>query len=1172
MATTSTFESRLHSEFKKLSKHLSTQAAQTAGKTSWVREFRKAIGRDLPQLDHLRDELTASGRFGEAAKLPDQESLGADLTALEKAVSAGDRETAAAVSQRVTKSLKAAADARRALAKKQSRQNALARQSADKKWTDVWMKLGSGMMEKHLQKKEFITALADRGVLIAAAARPVNLPTLPLFAQTDLIKPGRRAEDAPAREIRNAEADFIEKYGKVSDLPLTIVAPLAAANLFQISLDAADFLSGRPVDATSPIGSVGVDYIALLKDFASRHGSVRYAYGFSSALFNRTQPDDDSYGGALPTVGTVRRELFNIMSNHLLFSQKNQMEASLPISAVAEIFDFRSRVLNWGSFSNQVWTRNYNATSAYPPEQLDNILFTSHYLPSASESRWLGQVKETITRATAAMQSETSAAVSHLQSVSNGDLDILEKAAQLLRYFYFGAASDKAPKTLSLPMQGVFVFSMPTASFDYEFVNRFLADPNPLYSSGKEDLLGLLDALLTAIRGIEAVDPDWYLLKSWSYRPCYLQFLEALRLQASQSVEVSIASRIKVDQLLSNIRTRFVGRIKAYMDLQAEISAGVFYAEWVKDISGILTAACRPLRVITQAYLPLVMSPDAPSLKSPLVSERFRLDPVDVARAADFFICKPAVGLLKEYRLELKHNGFGLGNHLYSQTLFPGETVQLEMRSRQRFKETATTSTAENIFEEASAETLQDLSNELRQQLQRENKSSKTSEREIGGGFGAELLGIINIAADAHGKWSSLDEERNFADSLQSVLSKLSTKLSQKRQVTFDIKNETVSETETENESKSTRSYANLNKEKNLTINFFQITRQYKTELSLDDAKVFYTSGRYPILKIFVPGVLNETEARRVLGVNPHFSKLKDEAGLDVQTLFSLKVIEPLPVELWDLYPQDVLVVITAPPYQARIQTGNTNAFLISNLTKARAREINEQIWRMLGGGQASPEGLAVSAFPFGKEEAPERWPMNPKTGKAWEAQAPIGDSRVCADKIQIQGDALTYFLPNLDLRYKGDSAISARYRDDDAAGPYSLPKRIWSRTYVVNTNGVYAENMLGQCSALEDYATRHRELDVRQKEIQIDRDRTTLEKDRLDLRKIKALTPPLPEDYAQGGFSDAQSAYERLRAAENTGDYNIRTSGNASVNVNLDLDKTAAGMHVNIVSEDMPT
>ncbi|MDK9708375.1 MAG: hypothetical protein OEL83_15130 [Desulforhopalus sp.] len=1101
-----------------------------------LHRYQALIDDQWKQTDLLQADLVERGHLALASAIPSRAEVAAQFQQIAHLAAAGKNREIDPIAKSLANAFRKATEALRAVNDGKSSSAA----------TDTHALLadcGRGMLQSTLGQQDFRLAIANR-LSAARKNRPqLHTPKLPLFSETNIIKPGAR-QSVEVEALTPEETGFIAKYGKVDDLPMTIFAPLALGNALAVDLPAEAFLAGKPLDSDSLPEDAPIDYATLLRNYASKHGSMRYFYVASASMFRRTQ---DSYAtDQPPTAAQLRESLRDSMTAHLLFNPPSAV-SKLGGNVVADVFEFRKHVLNWGTLSaSGAWTPRSPAPSFYAPETLSQEISRLPFLREGAQQFWSQEIATARSRAIGYMNSELASAIGQTQGNSEpDDRLIIALAAKALRYLYFAGSSSKSKESLQLP-----VFGLPPSNLDIHFVRNFLAAPTTFYVANKtvikQQLVDLTDLFTAASELFE----DWEIAKPWKLHSDYLLFVETVKVQAEAVVALDASAEVALSRALEAIRMRHRQHINAYLAVEKEVTNGLFYQEWASITASLLSAACQKKRILTDSFQPLVLR--SASAVSALGSSKY-LERIPVSRETNFFVQRPSVGVMKEYRLELQHAGFGLGKHLYSQTLFPGETVSIEIASRVRQKETETQSSAEHIFEEASTETLDEFTADLRLQLQNENRESHTSETEVGASASGDLFGIINIDAKASGKWSSMDEERAFSDRVNNLLQKLSTKLSQKRQVQLDLKIDKTVERESEESTKTTRSYSNLNKEKNLTVNFFQVTRKHRSAIYLDDLRFYYSSGRFPIMKIFVPHAITTQEAERILGAHPLLADLAAETGVDYRSLLAFGLVAPLPSELWDEFPNDAVIVILATPFTVSIPFSNVNAFLVGNLSFTKAREINEQLWTMIGGGQASPEGLAVCAFPFGKVEAPDLWPHEGKTQDDWTHTAPIRGALVCADRIEMEGTALAHPLPNLDLRRKQTAALNSRYVSP-AEGALALPKLLATHDYVVNTNGVYAENMLGQCGALEEYATRHRELDVRQKELEIERTAFGLEREKEQLSQTRKAQAPARDDYPdRAEYDQAILDFQRLRAIDTVKEHRITAPPGVTVNLSLD-------------------
>jgi hypothetical protein len=574
-------------------------------------------------------------------------------------------------------------------------------------------------------------------------------------------------------------------------------------------------------------------------------------------------------------------------------------------------------------------------------------------------------------------------------------------------------------------------------------------------------------------------------------------------------------------QISKTIRT--LNRISWCMDM---VDYNVVTDGAINLLAETLKNNCTPRMMLTDQFTPMVLEDSVGAYReTPRQAYIFR--PLPDSRLHNYSQYLPEVGLISEYSMQVKHQRFGYGKHLYSQSLFPGEEVTIEMSTKSKREIEVTTNSSEKVFEDATSETSTDFNQELN------NEFSKTTDKSNKDSFSASAtLSASYLGASVSGSVSTSSESSNqvneFAKGMENTTDKLATKLSDQRQVTFEqstTSKETLSE---ENEQKTTRKFVNINKERTLTFNFFQITREYLNTLYLDDISFYYTSGKYRIAAIFVPIGFDPdklTDAPDNEGYQQLKSVLTSLAG-EGETWDSLvdrKVVRRIPGEVADAFPQNALAILFHPPYHETMPLAVTNAFIASTFDKEENAvfDINHSIWRFLGNGTVSPEGLGISAFPKPEGEL-KQWP---ETEGAPSPYTTIfrSDKKVVADRIKVIGVAkkpYEYNLANIDICYSKVRHFRARYVDEGARNTLPLP--VFRKTYVINTEGVYCENMLGQCGALEQFATDHRRLDVDAK--------------RIANEQARLMTPPDIQHYTDsdgntdfGLYGKAVEQYERI-------------------------------------------
>lgn len=1137
-----------------------------------LRSFRELTNRGGTALENVRASLMSQGEAFSAARVIGKKQLDACLVDLTCAVETGDRGRVTALVGDLRNSIQIASHAA-AQAKKKRAQEKRTRLEG----------VGRGMFAGLLDVPGFQMSLAE----LVQRRRPglAKIPPaqrFPTYTATSIIKPGPplKGISSPSPAPMDEEQDFVEKYGQVRDLPLRIIAPLGTGVVFDTTLDDADFRGGRPADSPLPLVSSNAGITSALRAYAAANGEIRYSYegvrASVAALYDRVNAEL----GETPSVAALRKRFIDGMVLTLLHGVVSYESEGYFAGAAPEIADFRGRILDWGTFGEDGVTPNYLSASLWPPQSLDNVLYGYDALRETAKAYWLSRLEKAKKEVRAARSEAVSELREEIALLTGGSTEtgrhqeILTRVDEIMEYLDYGTPLSDEPKegscfTVLTSDSGFFGFAVEylakVPELDLDYARRVLNNPGGYYKEQYDILSRILEKVLTAMQRSDEEYPGWHYSAAWKYYRVYRSFFESIRSRAAAGLTGLAADTARVEYLASrqtSVGKRYAATLRAYGELYAEIVNGYLYGAFVKTAADYLRTGCVKKKVVTDAYLPLVaMPPGYGAFGEAARADSVRLERLDARREQDFFLAEPRMGLLKEYRMEMSHAGFGLGAHLYSYSLFPGETVTLETRSLHRMKSTETESTSENIFEETGSETMADFTKELKRQIQAENKASQSSQKSLGGDLGGSFLGIT-FGATANGTWSRQEDERNFADQVESLVDKLSSRFSQKRQITLAVKTDSTVEEEQESEEKAVRTYANDNREKNLTINFFQITRKHETNLWLDNIRAFYSSGRYPVVRVFVatdPDTIDtfcsDPEVRNRL------KALTDALEMTPEEMVKMNIIETLPLELCDLFARDSFIVVLAPPYNVRLPLSQTNAFLAHTFTFEKAAEVNGEIWRFIGQGQASPDGLGICAFPFGRDEAPELWPTDSDGAGQWGFQAKVDDSMVCADKVALVGEKMAKVLPNIDLRYKASYKTSSRY-EDGPNGEFSLPKLLWSKSYVVNTNGVYTENMLGRVSALEEFAVNHRNLDVRLKEIQAERDQALLQKELLEVRRIESTLPPPRETYAsEADFLAALQAYYRARSGENGRRITLETPPGADLSVNLTADGTTGNI-----------
>jgi hypothetical protein len=478
----------------------------------------------------------------------------------------------------------------------------------------------------------------------------------------------------------------------------------------------------------------------------------------------------------------------------------------------------------------------------------------------------------------------------------------------------------------------------------------------------------------------------------------------------------------------------------------------------------------------------------------------------------------PGIYLQELHALSLRSRGFGIGRNLYSVSLLPEEEQKIVVKSFKDTSFTITESTAENIFEESSSETERDFGDEIMRESERESTSEEA------GHVGAKVsAGVPFFSGSVDASYDAKSGARDFAKDVSKVTSRLATKLSAKRSVSVETKRSTEQTVELHQELNTERLIKNPNLGHTVTFHWFQMTRKYLQQLELEDARLVYTSGKYNFARVFVP---------RGGAVPAHLQPHQE-------------LVTELPAQIAALLPPDVAIAIMTDPYREVLPMSGANAFLARVLTPGKAAEVSSSVWRLLGESDSAPDGLGVLAFsePHGQgvrhDSYVELFSADPA-----QSHSDWAPDRVVSDRVRVTpkwdpGASEMLHLPNLDLRFRlRDGQAPARY----SATPYdpkSLPRLLAAEERVLATNGVYCDAMVGQCTALEDYLQRHRDLDLLEKKIQVGQQelgfRWAVAKDSLDVvlrEDDQSLLAVVAERPGQAPFEERLDV-ERAQLAE---------------------------------------
>lgn len=936
-----------------------------------------------------------------------------------------------------------------------------------------------------------------------ATALAARRPPKGALEQASRTPPVVRVTKPPHDEGAELEPDppFEQAYCEMQNLPLTRGQRLETLTLLSTSLTDSDFRLGGPLDESEFIELSNAELADLLREYVDANGQPMYRYPRGAVFVDEDLPNPTN----APT--PLLAALYDLANGVVLTDEviyEGDLWPNAPEFAV-EVAHLRVHGVAWANpplgMEPKYAGQTLPSASTTSPDGLAILLANMSATRTTLRGLWLKLVGKQL-----AAQAESLAQLEQQLGTSNDDdaidvPDVRHKIDVLLGVL---AHAETYPKyDTSHPDSSLFYYwndidgdwagERELWSMSSSAMAAYVAGGGEPLSVVVEAFLAAYDKYVADIGQYFGGDPSWYLTDQFQappgtavarylrYRSVFRDFLLALRARLyspnadddAQGAEL-VAIREAIAEALGER-----DRLRA---IETRVATNALYEQWSSWLVSELREAVRVQRQVPGPLHHLVLTrrlgPFGELPRRPL-----RLVELPHSRQDDPLVAEPRVGLHTSYEMTITHRGFGAGRHLYSQTLFPGEAVEIQTRSLTRVQTSESETSAEKIFEETDSSSNEDFTRELSDTSNNSTKTNESEKHHFDASLKASYVGVVDLEASYGYDWSGSEEVQNFNSNLDKTLSKLATRLSNKRQVSFEISREVSTETFAESESTLKRKFANTNQEKTLTFNFFQVNRMLRAMVRLVDVELIYSSGKYTVVEVFTNDA-DPWSGERESDAN---GRSGAEAQMDA---------EALPVDLAESFDDGASIVIFQPPYSLRLPMARANAFLARTLVLDKARALNAEIWRRL----SAEGGLGVGAFPWTKAKL-TTWP---KTGKQDWPSAAIDDEEVVADTVEIDGEAHPF--ANVDLRRRTGSGVYVPYVADDAH-PNAVPLPTWSRDYVVGTEGIYAENMLGRCGALEGFATAHRDINVQ------------LEQEKLDLQR--ALQPPKRDEFADDATFD---------------------------------------------------
>lgn len=199
----------------------------------------------------------------------------------------------------------------------------------------------------------------------------------------------------------------------------------------------------------------------------------------------------------------------------------------------------------------------------------------------------------------------------------------------------------------------------------------------------------------------------------------------------------------------------------------------------------------------------------------------------------------PNLFIVETYRQTIQQvPGHWLGKLSHTTCLFPGEARTLKMVTESRYESNLSqnsTSKKVNSFRQK-----EDVRDQVRNELERENKSSETKNWAVSASGGASW-GAGSAKASASASGSKTNSSSHLAKSLNDKVSKALNDISSNNEVQFvttSTEKKSVSST-----SESVVELKNVNQGRSINYKFFQILHKYVSKVVLEDLKVVVEYG-----------------------------------------------------------------------------------------------------------------------------------------------------------------------------------------------------------------------------------------------------------------------------------------------------------------------------------------
>ena len=965
--------------------------------------------------------------------------------------------------------------------------------------------IGKQVIERLLPGFSYDKLVPEMQIELPASLRKFKKPE-----EVEIIKP-----DSETQQIKpNKDLALNTRLCEISNLPEKREEPIKSYNLLLSNINLDDFNGGAPLDNYERVNLNGVDFGLAISDYIEFYGEKRYQYlqSFSGNQLNGDIGDNFSFDSYFKYI--IEKGSF-----YFLYAQTSS-------NALKE---FRKQYLGWGSASN---------SSHYTVDEIHIAIRTIPEVFEGIKEKLRSEIFPILRTFDSELSSIMPPNANEKLTIVNNILDRINGFAsenETTHFTWYKVRYQDNGQSEQLYPDNIFI--------EDTFNDNFLSlkteegfEIDELNDMDRSEIFRKLQLIKNRFQTYEnKFGPGWniknilsnynnrtFKVESFKVRKKFIPFLYKLRTELINSSESNNEEYIQYHTR----KTQLISKLNSLTDIYNLVGADLVTENIVTKIIADLSTTVLQKKYVSDFLSHAVMLADA--------NKNIVLVTPPDSRLHNLLDYAPNMGIVTEFSLEIMHQKFGFGKHLYSESLFPGEEVTLEVSSKSKKEVEVTTTSSEKIFEQANEKTSSDFQEQVSKELNDSFNKNLTSNESLNLSASAGFLGI-SLSAGYNYQTSSSETINSAAKKVNNVTNKLAKELSDQRQVTFEKSTTEKSVYSSEEENKSTRKFVNINKERTLTFNFFQITREYQSTLYLEDIELLYSTGKFSFATIFINvediyDLTNQEYVASISGLKQFLNKVAANTVQTVQHLIDNKTIRKLPSEFSDNFEKGAVMIVYSPPYSQTIPLSQANYFLANTFKPGSTtqKELNNLIWKFIGNGSVSPDGIGVGAFPYSWDdyESDEsiEWPETQRNASPF---AKISAHKVVADKIKVVMDKKEseFELPNLDLCFNKVRHFRTRYVST-AENRNSLPLAVMQKNYVINTNGVYCENMLGNCGALEKFATDHRELDVKAKELEVEKSRRML--------------PPRREDFAtdtEAGFeayAKAVEQYEKIVKAWN--------------------------------------